>query len=342
MFLTQFVTARCPLSCGHCFYADEKARADRGAELSLPEFQRLAAALPPVPKLILTGGEPFVREDLPDIAATFADGRSRCRQITVPTSGVFPERVAALVSSLLADRPGLVLEIQLSIDGVGPDHDAIRGPGTWAALRETWQRLAALEPAHPGLVVRFVITFSAATQHHVEAIARCVVEDFGCPRLDMVLLRKKSADPAFWGGVDLTLYAAAADRLAALECRRGSRLDPLLACRARLERAVIAAHHRGEAVLPGCLAGTATAVIGETGALYPCEILPDSFGDLRAADFYFWHLWQGAPARDFRRRIAAERCTCTFETNVRTTLSLRPLVAARAAARLARRPATQR
>ncbi|MFH1469025.1 MAG: hypothetical protein ABIO70_31855 [Pseudomonadota bacterium] len=45
-----------------------------------------------------------------------------------------------------------------------------------------------------------------------------------------------------------------------------------------------AARRRGDPVPPGCPAGTAAAVIGETGTLYPCEILPTRLGALRPVD----------------------------------------------------------
>lgn len=324
LFLTVFVTARCPLHCGHCFYQDERDQAPD--ELTLSEIQRLTQRLPPVPKLILTGGEPFVRQDLATIVEAFHDGRSRSRQITIPSAGVFPERVRALAERVLPDRPDLVLEIQLSLDGVHEKHDAIRGPGIFDRLMETWRILEPLQRRHPGLRPRLVFTFSRATQHQFDETLDFVERSMPTAPFDMVLVRKKSADDAFWGEVDTELYRHAAARLHAREARlRGKRAGPIMARRARLEREVIARHHVGDPVMTGCKAGTLIAVISETGELYPCEILDRSLGNLREVDFDFRSLWRGERATAFRAWLRGSGCACTFETSVRTTLTFRPL-----------------
>jgi MoaA/NifB/PqqE/SkfB family radical SAM enzyme len=325
MFLTVFVTARCPLACGHCFYRGERDAASAADELTLTELRVLAGRLPPVPKLILTGGEPLLRDDVAAIVAAFHDGRSRCRQVTIPTAGVFPRRTAELVERVLSTRPELVLEIQLSIDGVGQQHDAIRGAGTFERLVETFERLRRVVPQLPGLSIRFNFTFSRVTQEHFGDVLQFVTEDLGHPQLDMVLVRKTTADERFWGGVDLDRYRDAAAKLQRLEVARAGRspLRRALTGRVRREREIIAEHHRGNRVLDGCLAGTVTGVIGETGEVYPCEILDRPLGNLRDVDFDFMRIWHGERARECRRWIRREGCFCTFETGVRTTLSLR-------------------
>ncbi len=325
MFLTVFVTARCPLNCGHCFYRTERQASRPDDELTLAELRTIAARLPSVPKLILTGGEPLLRADLVDIAAAFHDLRSRSRQITIPTAGVFPRRTVELAERLLATRPDLRLEIQLSIDGVGETHDAIRGEGTFERLVETYHRLQRVAPQLPGLATRFNFTFSRVTQDHFDDVLRFVTGDLGHPQLDMVLVRKTTADERFWGGVDLDRYRDAAAKLQQLEVAAAGRslLRRTLARRVARERAIIAEHHRGHQVMTGCLAGTVTGVIGETGEVYPCEILDRPLGNLRDVDLEFMRLWRGEAARECRRWIHSSGCFCTFETGVRTTLSLR-------------------
>lgn len=326
LFLTLFVTARCPLRCGHCFYRDEAMAARPEQELTLDEIRQLARRLPSIPKLILTGGEPFLREDLVEITEALADGRSRCRQITVPTSGLYAERVAEHARRVLPGRPGLDLEIQLSIDGVGDQHDAIRGRGVFDKMMATYEALVPLRTSLPGLSIRFNFTFSAVTQDRFGETLRFVTEELGHPQLDMVLIRKTPAEDAFQGEVDLDAYRDAAAQLQRLEVARAgdSRWRRALARRVELEREVIAQHHRGHRELDGCAAGTLTAVIGETGLVMPCEILDRPLGDLRANGFDFDAIWHGEAAHEFRRRVRRTRCFCTFETGVRTTLSFQP------------------
>ena len=130
IFLTVFITSRCGLNLsGQLFYREELLKGNINKEMTLEEYDLFTSKSPPFPKLILTGGEPFLRDDLVDIAKCFYHNRSSSRQITIPTAGQHPDKIAELVKELLHDCPELILEIQLSIDGVRETHDEIRGKG---------------------------------------------------------------------------------------------------------------------------------------------------------------------------------------------------------------------
>ncbi len=335
LFLTVFVTARCDLACGHCLYARARRTAAAGSELGLDEYRRLARRCPPFPKLLLTGGEPLLREDLPEIAATFHD-LAGVRQITVATAAQHPDRALALVERLLSGRPDLALEIQCSLDGVGPDHDRIRGPGAFGRLQATIAALEGPSARFPGLEVRYNYTFSRVTQNAFPEVLR-FAEAQG-RRLDLVLVRPPTADPTWVTGVDLDLYRAATDRLQEIEFRRAGRslLRRALAERVRVERDVVASHHQGRRVLDRCLAGTLVGVVGETGEVRPCEMLDVSFGNLRDCDYDLGALWTGPSARAHRRHVRATRCFCTFETGVRTSATFRSRMLADVASGLVR------
>jgi MoaA/NifB/PqqE/SkfB family radical SAM enzyme len=342
LFLTLFVTQRCPFACRHCLCGPAERRTPAEKELSLAELRQLAARLPPTPKLLITGGEPFVREDLPAIAAAFHDGASRTRQLTIPTTGWYTDRVLSLVDELLPARPGLQLELQLSIDGVGEDHDAIRGPGSFERLMSTWHALQAATTRHPGLIPRFVFTFGHATQHAFDRCFDFVTDELGCNRIDMVLVRGETADPSYERGVDLDLYRRAAARLQGLEDARAGRSPwgRLLAARPALEREIIASTAAGQPQLQGCTAGSLVAVITERGELMPCELRSERFGNLREVDFDVQALWHSPAAEAFRRELRQDDCHCTFETAVRTSMSFEPRWALRMLRRALRGPAS--
>lgn len=326
LFLTLFVTTRCHAACGHCLCGPADQRTPAEDELTLAELRRMATRLPPTPKLLLTGGEPFLRQDLADIAAAFHDGASRTRQITIPTTGWHTQRILAFLDALLPSRTGLELELQLSIDGVGAEHDAIRGQGAFERLMHTWSALQAARARYPRLVPRFNFTFSHATQHGFDRSFEHVTRTLGCDRMDMVLVRGRTADPTFEQGVDLELYRSAAARLQILEDRRAADrpLGRLLAARPALEREIIAKHAAGEPQLKGCTAGSLVAVVTERGELMPCELRDDSFGNLRDVDFDLSALWHSTRAVAFRDEVQQGGCHCTFETAVRTGMTFEP------------------
>ena len=161
------------LKLGHCFYREELLNGNIADELTLDEYRQITENCPPFPKLIITGGEPFLRQDLTEIATLFYENRSRSRQITIPTAGQHTDKIVELVNTLLPSRPDLILEIQLSIDGVGEKHDAIRGKGQFERLMKTYRALEPIQRQNSGLRICFNYTSSRQTQDHFTETHYC-------------------------------------------------------------------------------------------------------------------------------------------------------------------------
>ena len=326
IFLTVFVTARCGLNCGHCFYREELKNGNVDEEFTLDEWDRFTSQSPSFPKLIITGGEPFLRPDLKDIARLFYQNRSAARQITIPTSGYHTDRIVDLVESLITTRPDLILEIQLSIDGVGAQHDQIRGKGAFDRLMRTYRALKPIQDVNNGLRIRFNYTFSRVTQDWFEGTWKYVTQELGNPHFDMVLVRRATIEDKFWGVVDIEKYRQATALLQAQEMKKagGSTFKQLLAQRVQVERDIIAEHHQGKRVMGNCQAGTLTAIVSEKGDVRPCEILDTVYGNLRDVDYDLLSLWNNEAAATHRKHIKDTGCFCTFETCVRTTMVFQP------------------
>ncbi len=113
------VTQRCNLSCMHC-YSDSHDRAYAG-ELTHDEGRRLLDDLAAfgAPTVIFSGGEPLIREDIFELASYARDHGLRC---VLSTNGT-------LITSAAAQRihdAGFAY-VGISLDGIGPLHDGIRG-----------------------------------------------------------------------------------------------------------------------------------------------------------------------------------------------------------------------
>jgi radical SAM protein with 4Fe4S-binding SPASM domain len=128
------LTQRCNLECAHC-YMSASSGADPRGELTTAECRRVIdeiATVNPNVFLILTGGEPFLRRDLFEIAAYAAERRFTT---VLGTNGLLlREREAAEMR-----RHG-VLGASISLDSTDRGrHDAFRRlPGAWAgAVRAT-------------------------------------------------------------------------------------------------------------------------------------------------------------------------------------------------------------
>jgi pyruvate-formate lyase-activating enzyme len=139
----------CNLRCDYCCVRSSPTAPRR--ELGLGRVQRIAreAAELGVKEIFVTGGEPFLLEDIGEILLSCA----RAAPTTVLTNGMlFTGRRADSLRTLPRDR----IVLQISLDSATPDrHDLHRGPGTWARTREGIQRARAL-----GFRVRLAATVS--------------------------------------------------------------------------------------------------------------------------------------------------------------------------------------
>jgi pyruvate-formate lyase-activating enzyme len=139
----------CNLHCDYCCVRSSPTAPRR--ELGLGRVQRIAreATELGVKEIFVTGGEPFLLEDIGEILVACA----AAAPTTVLTNGMlFTGRRAETLRALPRDR----IVLQISLDSATPDrHDLHRGPGAWARTREGIQLARA-----QGFRVRLAATVS--------------------------------------------------------------------------------------------------------------------------------------------------------------------------------------
>ncbi len=147
--LTITVTRRCNSRCIMCNIwrlhrdRDELAREEIIGFLSSPSLSDLV-------ELDLTGGEPLLRPDLPEIIEEVCVLRRKnlrnLQTIALATNGLLPRRTAERVERILDAVDGKFdLAMVCSLDGFEECHDGIRGvPGAYSKARETIERLGEI------------------------------------------------------------------------------------------------------------------------------------------------------------------------------------------------------
>ena len=317
LHLTVFVTGRCNLRCRHCFHHAEVAAGIDGP--ALDELVRLAdsaARMGPLLWLSLGGGEPFLRADLPEVAAAF--GRHGLRHLAIPTNGLVP-RTGEHVDRILAACPDTFLSVAVSIDGPPAVHDSIRAlEGAYASSIAAARRLRERAQDEPRLGVGLIVT---VTRENQDVLAGHLEELVDAVRPDNLTINLARGD-----ALDRTQLAVDLDRyreVVAEKRRLRSRgllgyfdipLARLASARDRVMYEHVEGVARGNAQqhLP-CTAGTLSAVIFESGAVHPCEILGEELGNLRDFDWDLERLWSTRAAKTLRDKIRDTRCACTWE-----------------------------
>ena len=152
LMLSHLITRRCNAHCATClwrFDADETSGLDM-VELTTEEVTWLyrEAGAAGFPQLVVWGGEPLLRTDLPEaLEVASAAGLS----VALITNGwLLPSRWPAL--------RGHVDTLIVSLDDVGEAHDRLRFlPGLYARLDEFMTRIRA-DPLRPRLLVNTVLS----------------------------------------------------------------------------------------------------------------------------------------------------------------------------------------
>jgi len=105
----------------------------------------------------ITGGEPFLREELPQIIDIILKRSRRLCAIHFATNGTLTEKIIGLASKTISRNKRIKLLFTVSIDGPAPLHDKIRGiDGTWRKALATFGGLKNIERVRP----RFGFTLS--------------------------------------------------------------------------------------------------------------------------------------------------------------------------------------
>lgn len=270
------VTGRCHLACPHC-YLDASSRSgeeDLTTEEAFGVVDALSAAGRPL--LILSGGEPLLRDDLEAIAARAAEGGL---PVALGTSGTLlsPERAVRL-------REAGVTAAAISLDSTDPHcHDLFRGAsGAFAGA------VAGMRACHEaGIRVQTNVTVTFDNIDGLEAVLS-LAADHGAVSAQVFCVvptgRARDWDgPADYEGL-LTRLLDGIDDLP---------LPVRPTCAPQFMRIADELGVMRPEWRRGCLAGTAYCRVTPNGDLTPCPYLPVTAGSLLEAPFAA--LWQDAP-----------------------------------------------
>lgn len=312
-YLILFVTSRCNFRCPNCF---NLANLDNGKDdLSLDEIATLAPSLGRLMWLALSGGEPFLREDLPELTALLYR-HTRFKRFNIPTNGYATDRILRMVETMLPRIP-CDFGVTVSLDGIGADNDALKGvAGSFNAASDTLDGLKSLQRSHRHLSVKVNTVVSRKNMASIRSFGEYVLDRFSPDYHAFELVRAQPVDsPVQPPSVEEARTAY--EDIRSVWARYGqyersqNALTNFLA--KGLYRYLHDVHLESMAketqAIP-CLAGKVTAVIYQDGRMALCEMLP-AIGNLRHANMDFAALWTSEAADRQRRMIRARGCHCT-------------------------------
>ena len=313
-WLIFFVTARCNARCSMCFYWDEIEHASQARELTLEEVRAVARSLPKMTYLSLSGGEPYLRDDLAEVVQAIVDTADPVF-VSIPTNGAFPDRVVRAMDALSRRNPRTNFDVHLSLDGPPEVHDRIRKTkaASYAQVMETYRAVLPLVRRRANLGLKFVVTVSTDNVDSLDAWLEELAATVECDRIHLVPLHGNFKDRSL--AVPNGRYMELAEKAFRLSGRRGYR-----GLRHRLFTAVKRATDdrlkrlQAEADLGRiCGAGQKIVVLGPYGDVQPCEPLREPVGNVRDHGYDLPRLLRGEAMRAFAEaHLGPGRCDCNW------------------------------
>ena len=148
--------------------------------LAMPQWLELLSSplFADLRELDITGGEPFIRDDLVDlfqgICSLKPDHFPGLKSIAITTNGLLPDRVLPVVETMLPalkDRH-LDLVVVCALDAVGDLHDRIRNfPNAWSKVDGTLDALCRLREISGNLIVGLKTTILPLNVDELVSIA---------------------------------------------------------------------------------------------------------------------------------------------------------------------------
>jgi SynChlorMet cassette radical SAM/SPASM protein ScmE len=164
------ITARCNLRCRYCYFFNNPAveYRDLPTDEWLKFFDELGSL--GVMKVTLAGGEPFIREDLPELLEGIV--RNRMRFSFLSNGALIGDEIASVLA-----RSGRCEYVQVSVDGSSAEvHDSCRGKGSFdGAIRG----IRTLQRHRIYVAVR--VTIHRNNVHDLENIAHFLLDELGLP-----------------------------------------------------------------------------------------------------------------------------------------------------------------
>ena len=270
LVLSWNVTRKCNLKCSHCYI--NAAKEELRNELTTQEGKRLMDQISEVsrPLLILSGGEPLLRNDIYELIQY---GTTKGFRMGLGSNGSLLDNAAA---ERLADAG--VKTVSISLDSSVPEkHDEFRGvTGSWQKAIEA---IKALKKNH--ILVQVNTTITQQNYPEIDDIMS-LTEMLGVENFHLFFLvptgrGTKLADisAAMYESIIKTTFAKAGRH----------KLNVRPSCAPQFMRLAKDMHVDMRQWIRGCLAGLYYCRVYPNGDVTPCPYLPIKLGNIREKTF---------------------------------------------------------
>lgn len=271
--LNYAVTYRCNSRCRLCNiwkrYVESPEQQEE--ELTLPEVDAIFRQFD-LSWLSLTGGEPFLREDLADIALTISRTNRHLQLLSIPTNGSLPDTVTEAVKAILKRVNVANFFVSVSVDGDQKLHNDLRGEGFWEKAKQTYEYLSSIRDK------RFRVFLEYTISKYNAGYLKPALDSFGVTDYARVVVTAAHSS-FFYRSNDEDLHDGSS-----LEQVRAylSLVHPTVEGMVPYVYGTLLEQYLKKKRVPlRCVSGHSSFFLDPSGWLYPCISVGESLGNLR-------------------------------------------------------------
>lgn len=312
------VTYRCNSRCQMCnIWKKYKEKPESvNEELSYKEIVRIfdnSHCLRSLDELILTGGEPFLRKDLPQIVKYFTS-RYPGASIVIPTNGMHTESILDMYQNIFESTACLPILV-FSIDGMENCHDTVRGIA--GAFSNTIQTIKTLSLKYPDANMGLSLTITKENFHelrHVYSLSREMNVAFTmrfaatCENYYDNAKQERS-----WTNDEFQSIESDIQKIV-LDIKHTRSLLPRVLNPDTYFFSQLVKYQKSPERLFRCYSGTHSLFLDPYGDVFPCMFLDQKIGNIKNSSFD--SIWLSSVAENSRKFIAEENCHCWSECEV--------------------------
>lgn len=335
--VTFSITGMCQSNCKTCHIGREFRKNPeriKKLDLKLDEIKKIFKSLGQIYFFNISGGEPFMRNDFPQIIEL------ACRYlkpaiIHTPTNAILSEKIERDVRKSLEIinkyNPEIQFTVKPSIDGIGKLHDKIRGvPGNFERLKKTIKLLKPIQDEYPNFHLELGTVVSVFNINHLDEIEDWVHQQGVQSYRNEIA---ETREEFFNIGEKITPTAEVYEKLMKRfsqkireNIKKKKRLAKITEALRLVYYELVPKIIREKCQVIPCYAGITNVHINYDGQVWPCCVLAykKPIGNLREANYDFQKIWHSKKAQEIRKWIKEGNCYCPLANQAYSDILLSP------------------
>lgn len=300
------ITYNCQSRCLTCSIWEIRPK----NELTIDEIREFARKNNYFKWITITGGEPFLRSDIAEIAKTFKDNCKGLYLMTMPTNSLCnPSTVEARLRQILSLGIPRVA-ITLSLDGYRELHDKIRGvPGNFDKVMENCRMIKRVQKEYSNLDFVFGYTMSKFNQGQFESTFQAVKAIFPDVTYNDFHINLAQVSENYYQNSALDIRpdsASAAAELSDILKKRKASIDPMMIVENAFLKKLIEFAKTGRSPMK-CRSLEASVFMDGWGNVYPSIMWNKKVGNIRESSYDLIPILNSQAATAVRKDITEGR-----------------------------------